>query len=91
MCNKEVHVFGMPFYSGWGIENLIERQKLSRRTNKRTLEEVFYIAYIMYCKYYNPKTNKPCEIEEAIDYLIELREEYKNLKGVSKWKYYTLK
>jgi capsule polysaccharide export protein KpsC/LpsZ len=26
--------------------------------------------------YINPKTNKPCEIEEVIDFLIEHREKY---------------
>lgn len=74
MCNKEVVIFGLPFYAGWGLAD--ERQELPRRTNKRTLEEVFYIAYIIYTKYFNPETKKECEIEEAIDYLLKLREEY---------------
>jgi len=74
MCNKEVHVFGMPFYAGWGLTH--DRQKCERRTNTRTLEEIFYITYIVYSFYVNPKTNSKCEIEEAIDYLISLRDEY---------------
>ncbi len=74
MCEKEVHVFGMPFYAGWGLTK--DRQHCERRTNTRTLEEVFYIAYILYSYYINPITNKKCEIEEAMDYLLKLREEY---------------
>lgn len=74
MCGKETHIFGMPFYAGWGLT--IDAQKLDRRTKQRTLEEVFYISYIMFSMYLNPKTNKPCEIEEAIDFLIESRVEY---------------
>ncbi|MGX2971067.1 glycosyltransferase [Helicobacter sp. T3_23-1059] len=74
MCGKEVHTFGLPFYANWGLT--IDNQKLARRTQKRTLEEVFYIAYIMFSCYYNFKTNKPCEIEEVIDLLIETRESY---------------
>ncbi len=74
MCGKEVHTFGLPFYANWGLTT--DNQKLPRRTRKRTLEEIFYIAYIMFSVYVNPKTNQPCEIEEAIDYLLELREEY---------------
>ncbi len=74
MCNKEVHVFGVPFYQGWGLT--IDEQICERRTNKRTLEELFYIAYIMYSHYVNPETKSRCEIEEAIDYLIKLRDEY---------------
>ena len=74
MCGKEVHVFGMPFYAGWGLTN--DRQKCVRRTNTRTLEEVFYIAYIMYSYYVNPDKKCRCEIEEAMDYLLKLRDEY---------------
>jgi len=74
MCGKEVHVFGMPFYAGWGLTK--DRISCPRRTNSRTLEEVFYIAYILYSHYVNPKTNQRCEIEEAMDYLLELRSEY---------------
>ncbi len=74
VCGKETHVFGMPFYAGWGLTH--DRQKCERRTNTRTLEELFYIAYIAYSRYVNPKTRSRCEIEEAMDYLLELREEY---------------
>ena len=78
MCGKEVHVFGMPFYAGWGLTN--DRQVCSRRTNKRSLEELFYIAYIMYSYYVNPDKKCRCEIEEAMDYLLNLREEYFSVK-----------
>lgn len=74
MCGKEVHTFGMPFYAGWGLT--IDSQKCERRTNKRTLEEVFYIAYILYSYYVNPDKNCRCEIEEAMEYLLKLRGEY---------------
>lgn len=76
LCGKEVHVFGMPFYAGWGITE--DRQKLERRTKKRTLEEVFYVAYVMCSLYVSFKEQKVCEIEQAIDELLELREEYWN-------------
>lgn len=75
MCGKEVHVFGMPYYAGWGLTN--DRQKCVRRTAKRTLEEVFYIAYILYSQYVHPERMCRCEIEDAMDYLLALREEYK--------------
>lgn len=78
MCGKETHVFGMPFYAGWGLTH--DNIKLDRRTNKRTLEEIFYIAYIEYSYYVNPNTGKQCEIEEAMEYLVNLRNEYFNLE-----------
>ncbi len=74
MLGKEVHTFGMPFYAGYGLT--IDYQKCERRTNKRTLEEIFYITYINYSYYVNPEKEERCEIEEAIDYLIKLRREY---------------
>lgn len=74
MCGKEVHIFGMPFYAGWGLT--IDAQKCERRTRTRTLEELFYIAYIHMPVYINPLTNKRCEIEEVLDYLIAKRTEY---------------
>ena len=80
MCNKEVFTFGIPFYAGWGLTN--DDQICSRRTRRRTLEEIFYIAYIYMAQYINPKTNKPCEIEEVIDYLIEYREKYFNENNI---------
>ena len=72
MCGKEVHVFGMPFYAGWGLTR--DRQKCDRRNNTRSLEEVFYLAYIVYSHYVNPEKQCRCEIEEAMEYLLKLRE-----------------
>lgn len=74
MCNKEVKVYGLPFYAGWGLTNDV--QKCARRRNSRTLEEVFYITYIMYTHWVNPATETKCEIEDAIEYLLKLRDEY---------------
>ena len=74
MAGKEVHVYGMPFYAGWGLT--IDKQKNPRRTNRRTLEEVFYIFYIMYTRWVDVETGKPCTIDKAMDNLLKLRAEY---------------
>lgn len=74
LCNKEVHVFGMPFYAGWGVTH--DRQKCIRRTNKRSVEELFYITYILYSFWVNPEKKQQCEIEDAMEYLLKLRKEY---------------
>ncbi len=74
MCGKEVHVFGMPFYAGWGATT--DDISLDRRKNKRSPEEIFYITYIMYSWYVNPEKGTRCEIEEVMQLLIELRREY---------------
>ena len=75
MAGKEVHVFGMPFYAGWGLT--VDAQRNPRRTNRRSLEEVFYIFYVLYTHWTNPETGRPCTIDESIDYLLALREEYR--------------
>ena len=75
MAGKEVHVFGMPFYAGWGLT--VDAQKNPRRTNTRTLEEVFHIFYLRYTHWMNPETGKCCGIDDCIDYLLRLRDEYR--------------
>lgn len=74
MCGKEVHTFGMPFYANWGLT--IDDQKCHRRNKTRTLEEIFYIAYILMSCYYNHDTNNGCEIEEVLDLILKLRTQY---------------
>ena len=71
MCGKKVHCFGMPFYGGWGVTK--DRVTCSRRVRKRSVEEIFYFSYIAYSRYMNPETGKRCEIEETIEYLVNLR------------------
>nr|WP_256478900.1 hypothetical protein [Legionella sp. 27cVA30] len=40
---------GAPFYSNWGITD--DRQPIERRIRKRTLEEIFCAAYLLYPRY----------------------------------------
>ena len=74
LCGKEVHTFGMPFYAGWGVT--LDRQFCSRRRKTRSVEEIFYVAYILLSRYISVKKGRQCEIEEMIEELINLRNEY---------------
>lgn len=74
MAGKEVHVFGMPFYAGWGLT--IDRQHLERRVNMRTLDELFYIFYCLYTHWIDPDKGCKTTIEAVIDKMIVLRDEY---------------
>ena len=78
MAGKEVHVYGMPFYAGWGLTH--DAQKKQSRTNKRTLEELFYIFYVLYTHWVDVTTGKPCGLDVAIDNLIRIRAEYSALR-----------
>lgn len=71
MMNKEVFCFGMPFYAGWGLTN--DQLVCERRTEKRTIEELFAAAYLIYPRYIHPNTGVPGTIFDVIHYLAEKR------------------
>lgn len=89
MCGKEVVTYGTPFYAGWGQttdrNEIFETSAMKkRRSQKRSLEELFYFSYIWYSHYVNPEQKCPCEIETAIDYLLKRRDEYFAANHVSR-------
>lgn len=65
--NIPLTVLGCPFYAGWGLTD--DRQPNPRRTRRRTVEEIFAAAYLLYPRYFEPTTGKPYSFEEAIDWL----------------------
>lgn len=71
--------FGMPFYAGWGVT--IDKSTCHRRKQKRTVEEIFAAAYILYTRYVNPSTKQECTIFEVIEEIIAKRDAgYKNCR-----------
>lgn len=71
MLGKPVHCFGLPFYAGWGLTR--DAMRCSRRARRRTVEELFAAAYLLYARYVNPVTGLPCSAREAIRLLAEQR------------------
>ncbi len=67
MAGKTVTCFGAPFYAGWGVTD--DRIKITRRKQKRTIEQLVAAAYILYAHYRDPETGEPCEIERVINHL----------------------
>jgi capsular polysaccharide export protein len=65
---KAVTVFGAPFYAGWGLTD--DRQEIARRGRRRTLQELFAAAYILYPSYCVGSLGTAAEIEHAILALI---------------------
>ncbi|CAH7364142.1 conserved hypothetical protein [Vibrio chagasii] len=65
----EVHVFGVPFYSHWGLT--VDYASMPRRVRSRALEDVFYFSYVQQSRYVNPLTGLRGEIEDVIAYLSE--------------------
>jgi capsular polysaccharide export protein len=72
LARKPVTVFGAPFYAGWGLTD--DRQVIPRRQRRRTLEQLFAAAYILYPRYLDPETGRPGEIEDVIEHLARQRQ-----------------
>ncbi|MGH2305383.1 capsular polysaccharide biosynthesis protein [Campylobacter taeniopygiae] len=87
--------YGMPFYAGWGLTQ--DKQKCLRRIKKRSLEEVFYIAYMLYSQYFNPYLNQKSDIFDTIKTLAKyksIEQENSNrlfMLGFTLWKRYFMK
>ncbi len=79
MLGKKVTCFGMPFYAGWGLTE--DRQSCPRRTQKRTLEELFFAAYQQYSRYINPATGLACDLKTVLQYIVETRPYHQSNRG----------
>ena len=82
-CGKEVAVFGMPGYAGWGLTHDI--LSLERRVKKHTIEDLAYAFLIKFCVYFDPITGERCEVEEFVEKMILLRDQYISEFGDKEW------
>jgi capsular polysaccharide export protein len=76
MLHKPVVCFGQPWYAGWGLteDRHPKMEKLrSRRSVKRTLEELFAAAYLQYPRYIQPETGQLGTIFDVIAWLIQYK------------------
>ncbi|HED5352351.1 TPA: capsular polysaccharide biosynthesis protein [Campylobacter jejuni] len=90
MMGCECFCYGMPFYAGWGLTK--DKLECKRRVKKRSFEEIFFAAYILYSEYFNPYLNQKSDIFDTIFTLAR----YKKIEqinshtlyflGFSKWK-----
>jgi capsular polysaccharide export protein len=67
LWGKPVHVFGMPFYAGWGLT----RDALSPPSRRRpvALENLVHAALIDYPRYLDPETGKNATPERVLEWL----------------------
>lgn len=68
---KVVHVYGGPFYAGWGLTH--DRLDFPRRGRSLRLDELVAAALILYPIYYDWLKGRICEPEEALERLREHR------------------
>lgn len=62
---KAVTTHGVPFYAGWGLTNDLARVP-SRRTRRRSVDELVAAALILYPRYVDPVTRLPCSPEMVV-------------------------
>ena len=85
MMKKDVVVFGVPWYAGWGLTDDrhgdITQLKAENRRRSATLTEVFAASYLQYCRYLNPYTKARGDIFDVIHYLVDMQRRTELLSG----------
>lgn len=66
-----VHVYGLPFYAGWGLTS--DRHAHPRRTRRRTLDELVALTLIRYPRYASAVTGRPTTPEVVVAQLASAR------------------
>ncbi|WP_193089789.1 capsular polysaccharide biosynthesis protein [Advenella sp. FME57] len=67
LWGKPVHVFGMPFYAGYGLTH--DRLPAPDRRSPVTLEQLVYGALIEYARYLDPESGQLCQPERLISWM----------------------
>ena len=63
----EVHVYGLPFYAGWGLTH--DRHAHPRRTRRLSLDELVAGTLIRYPRYVSPRSGRYTTPERIVDLL----------------------
>ncbi|MEK6420544.1 MAG: capsular biosynthesis protein [Burkholderia gladioli] len=72
LASKQVHVFGQPYYSGWGLTH--DHANLPSRSARPSLEALFEAVFLNAAHYLDPRTLRQGSLESALD-CIELQRE----------------
>lgn len=64
LAGHRPHVFGTPFYAGWGLST--DHADLPHRTRRLTRAQLFAAAMLHYPVWYDPYRDRLCELEDAI-------------------------
>lgn len=67
LAGHRPHVFGQPFYAGWGLTQ--DENPVPRRRRSLTRTQLFAAAMILAPIWYDPCRDRLCSFEEAVDQL----------------------
>ena len=62
---KEVVTFGAPFYAGWGLTR--DHVGFERRRRRLTVQQLFYVAFMRFPVYFDPRDGRRMTLEQVID------------------------
>ena len=62
---KSVVTHGVPFYAGWGLTRDLGPVP-SRRSARRTIDELVAATLLLYPRYLDPETGLPCPVEVVV-------------------------
>jgi len=84
------HVFGAPFYAGWGLST--DHAPLPNRQRRLTAAQLFTAAMLLYPVWYDPYNDQLCQLEQVIDTLEAQARAWREdrhgwaCQGISLWK-----
>ncbi|MEM6487042.1 MAG: capsular polysaccharide biosynthesis protein [Pseudomonadota bacterium] len=92
LAGRPVHLFGLPFYAGWGLTH--DRLTCPRRTARPQLADLFAATHLLYPHYWDPETGAPTSFEGAVGILAARARQEQNdpratravYAGVARWK-----
>lgn len=88
LWGKNVNVFGVPFYAGWGLTN--DHGPRPERRGSATLEQLVNATLIQYPRYVDPETGQRCSAETVIRWIgVQRSHRYRTRAtaiGFSRWK-----
>ena len=90
LAGHKPHVFGTPFYAGWGHSH--DEIPIPRRTRTLTAAQLFAACMILAPTYYDPCRDRLCSFEDVVDQLEAetraYREDHKGhvATGMRAWK-----
>ena len=80
LAGHRPHVFGTPFYAGWGQSH--DEIPLPRRTRTLSAEQLFAASMILAPTWYDPCHDRLCQLEDVLDQLeAETRAYREDMRG----------
>lgn len=67
LAGHRPHVFGQPFYAGWGLT--VDANPPARRGRRLSRAQLFAAAMILAPRWYDPFLDRLCSFEQAVDIL----------------------